>query len=192
VDTSNFNGNAIDLGTRISVGELTLKMNPNFRNTRHESFRYPTGRLLKLRGTIPDTEMRRPTARDQNGDPYLVVMKRGNSTGLTVGRANEIFSYVRNYYNDDLDTPETSKEWGILQFDSKSGAFLAEGDSGSVIVDGLGRIGGLLTSGAGATPVLDISYATAISFLLNRMKDNGLHEPNINPVLASKLTTGPT
>ncbi len=44
-----------------------------------------------------------------------------------------------------------SKEWGILPFDHRpGGAFSAQGESGSVVVDGAGRIGGILTSGAGA------------------------------------------
>ncbi len=74
-------------------------------------------------------------------------------------------------YEDDK--VETSKEWAILPRDSKSRAFSAKGDSGSVIVDGAGRIGGLLTSGAGSTPSSDpdVTYATPISFLLKRMQD---------------------
>ncbi|KAK0442869.1 hypothetical protein EV421DRAFT_551705 [Armillaria borealis] len=180
VNVSNFNGNAIDLGTHISASKFTRMMYPNPKNPR--SFMYPVDRLLRLQGTIPDEEMRHPPALDLNGDPCLMVIKRGNTTGLTVGRANNICSFAR-YYEDDK--AETSKEWAILPFDSKSGAFSAKGDSGSVIIDGLGRIGGFLTGGAGAMPSLDITYATPISFLLKRMQDNGLHKPNINPVLTT-------
>ncbi|SJL07900.1 uncharacterized protein ARMOST_11257 [Armillaria ostoyae] len=178
VNASNFNGNAIDLVTRISAGEFTFMMYPNPKN--RSSFKYPTDRLLRLQGTIPDEEMRHPPALDLND---LMVIKRGNGTGLTVGRANNICSFARNYYDDDK--AEISKEWAILPFDSKSGVFSDKGDSGSVIVDGRGRIGGLLTGGAGTTSSLDITYATPISFLLKRMQDNGLHRPNINPVLTA-------
>lgn len=149
-------------------------MCPNPRNA--HSFTYPGDRLLKLKGTIPDDEMRHPTTLDENNDPCLIVIKRGNTTNLTVGRANDICSYARIY--DDDDKAETSKEWAILPFDSKSGPFSAKGDSGSVVVDGLGRIGGLLTSGAGATPSFDITYATPIGFLLKRMQENGLNLVN--------------
>ena len=180
VNASNFNGNAIDLGTRIPVDEFTKMMYPDVRNP--PSFNYPDDRILKFRGTIPDDEMRRPRAFDQYGDPCLMVIKRGSATGLTIGRANDIVSYPRDYYSDG--SSKTSKEWAILPFDSKSGAFSAKGDSGSVIVDGLGRIGGLLTGGAGNTPSRDVTYATPISFLLKRMRENGLR-PNINPVLTA-------
>jgi hypothetical protein len=35
---------------------------------------------------------------------------------------------------------------------------------------------------------LDITYATPISFLLERMRDNGLRRPNVNPVLTDAFT----
>ncbi|KAJ6580227.1 hypothetical protein B0H10DRAFT_2235420 [Mycena sp. CBHHK59/15] len=178
VNASNFKGNAIDLGTRIPADEFTHMMYPNPRNV--HSFTYPGDRLLMLKGTIPDEEMCHPTAFDQNNDPCLMVIKRGNTTGLTVGRANDICSYARNYYDDDK--AKTSKEWAILPFNSKSGPFSDTGDSGSVIVDGLRCIGGLLTGGAGATPSSDITYATPISFLIMRMRANGIR-PNLNPIL---------
>ncbi|CAA7262377.1 unnamed protein product [Cyclocybe aegerita] len=176
VDASNFEGNAIDLGTRISSYNLTRMMNP--KPPHDHPFEYPFDRLVRLEGTIPDEEMRHPTVLDKNNEPCLMVLKRGNTTGLTVGRANNVFSYARNDY------AETSKEWAILPFDSKSHAFSKTGDSGSVIVDGLGRIGGLLTGGSSAKPSEDINitYATPISFLLKRMQENGLRELNVNPV----------
>ncbi|KAK0218117.1 hypothetical protein IW262DRAFT_1117502 [Armillaria fumosa] len=182
VDASNFRGNAVDLGTRIPQYEFIRMMDPTPQNAR--TFTYPIDRLLRLKGTIPDEEMRHPTALGQNNDPCLMVMKRGNTTGLTVGRANDICSYARYCYNGDI--AETSKEWAILPFDSKSGAFSDKGDSGSVIVDSQGRIGGLLTGGTvGVMPSFDLTYATPISFLLKRMQDNKLHEPNVIPVLTA-------
>jgi hypothetical protein len=181
VDTSNFGGNAIDLGTRIPFVKFIRMVCPNRQDT--YPYNYPLDRLLRVKDIMPDEEMRHLTALDEDNDPCLMAIKRGNTTGLTVGRANNIFSYARIYYNDNKT--ETSKEWAILPLDSKSGPFSAKGDSGSVIVDRLGRIGGLLTGGAGATSSLDITYATPISFLLKRMQENGLHEPNINPALAT-------
>ncbi len=182
VNASNFKGNAIDLGTRITAAEFNHMMYPNPQNC--HDFVYPSDRLLWLQGTIPDEEMRRLPALDQNNDPCLMVIKNGRTTGLTIGRANNICSYARHYYDGDIG--ETSKEWPILSFNSKSGPFSADGDSGSVIVDGQGRIGGLLTGGAaGVTLSVDITYATPISFLLRRMQENGFYKPNVSPVLTA-------
>ncbi len=79
---------------------------------------------------------------EESDNPCQVVVKRSNTTGLTVSRANVIFSHARDYYDDDK--AKTSKE-------------SAKGDSGSVILDGRGRIGSLLTGGAGATSSSDIT-----------------------------------
>ena len=127
--------------------------------------------------------MRKPTTLDKNGDPYLMVIKRGGITGLTIGRANNIYSYARNHSNDGNTT--ISKEWAILSFDSKPGTFSEEGDSGSIIVDGGGRIGGLLTGGAGAASSPNLTYATPIGFLLERMQERGIYKPNIDPILTA-------
>ena len=78
--------------------------------------------------------------------------------------------------------PRPAPEFAALPFNSKSGPFSDKGDSGSVIIDGLGRIGGLITSGAGRKGSPDVTYATPINFLLKRMQERGLN-PNIDPVL---------
>jgi hypothetical protein len=168
----NFLGNAIDLGTRISPGEFTAMMHPNIHDP--PSFIYPADRLLKFTGTIPDEEMLRPAA----NEACIMVIKSGNATGLTIGRANDICSYARIYPH-----PGVSREWAILPFDTKSGPFSDVGDSGSVVVDGQGRIGGLLTGGAGAAASLDITYATPVTFLLRRLKENGF-SANLYPQVA--------
>ncbi|EJD02803.1 uncharacterized protein FOMMEDRAFT_156149 [Fomitiporia mediterranea MF3/22] len=182
IDKSNFNGNAIYLG---AFEKFIHMLHVDFGLNSASSFEYPFDSLLKLHGTIPDEEMRYRTALDHDGLPCLMAIKRGISTGLTVGRANNIFSYVRNY--SDHDNPKTSKEWAILPRNSKSGAFSEKGDSGSVVVDRHGRIGGLLTGGArdmdSDLDSFDISYATPITFLLKRMSEQGLQDLNIDPVL---------
>jgi len=42
--------------------------------------------------------MRNPDMWDPNGKPCLVV-KSGNATGTTIGRANGVFSIIRDYFN---------------------------------------------------------------------------------------------
>ncbi|KAK0207623.1 hypothetical protein IW262DRAFT_1281921 [Armillaria fumosa] len=166
IDPSSFAGNIIDLGTKFSPHVLTSMMCPNPKNS--HNFEYPGDCLLSLQDTIKDEELRKPMMYDQNDERCIIVLKRGKTTGLTVGRANNIFSYLCNYSGDG----QISKEWAILPYDNKSGAFSAKGDSGSVIVDGAGRIGGLLTGGAGTKDSLDVTYATPIDFILKTIRDN--------------------
>jgi hypothetical protein len=148
----------------------------------HTTFRYPNDRLLKLRGIIPEKEMCNPSMLDHDGEQCLFVIKKGNRTNITIGQATGIFSYIREYFPNN--THHTSREWAILPYDSKSGAFSALGDSGAIIVDGLGRIGGLLTGGSGQTVSSDVTYATPFFWLMGRIQDNGFPQAHINPVMA--------
>lgn len=181
IDSTNFTGNAVDLGTTISIPELARRMCP--KDLR--SFKYPTNRLLKVMGTIPEDELRRPKMLDQNDAPCLTVLKRGNASGLTIGRANDVFSYVRNYY--DNGDARTSKEWAILGYDQKSRAFSEKGDSGVGVVDGEGRLGGMITGGTGRRITdsdFDITYATPVGFVLDTLKAYGF-EATVEATLAA-------
>nr|ODN97833.1 hypothetical protein L204_03257 [Cryptococcus depauperatus CBS 7855] len=61
-------------------------------------------------------------------------------------------------------------EWAVLSYDHKSRAFSAPGDSGAAAVDGLGRICGIITAGAGSTKRMDIAHVKPIGFLLKDIK----------------------
>jgi hypothetical protein len=180
LDSTNFVGNAIDLGTTIPVRVFKKWMHPRPANP--HSFTYPGDRLHRFHGTIPDEEMWKPDpkTRDHENDPVIMVIKRGQASGLTVGRLNTIRSLTRYYFKGEPG--EVSKEVTVLPRDSKSGAFSIPGDSGSAVVDGKGRLAGLLTGGAGATPVSDCTYVTSINFLLKRMALYGL-KANLSPSL---------
>jgi hypothetical protein len=166
IDIANFEGNIIDLGTKIQPDVFTRMMYTNLQNA--HTFEYPEDRLLRLKGTIPDQDMCHPPALDSNGEPCLMVVKHGNTTGLTIGRANDIRSCVCNYYEDG--TTDFSMEWAILPFDNKSGAFSAPGDSGAVVADGGGRIGGIITGGAGWTSAKDITYVMSINSVMEGVR----------------------
>jgi hypothetical protein len=169
INASNFYGNVIDLGTEMNPTDFTIRMYPNDHN--HTHLKYPTDRLLKLHGTISVDEMRHPQMVDKEGEKCIMVLKNGGRTGRTMGRANNVFSYTRYCFENNPGI--ISKEWAILPANSRSGPFSALGDSGSVIVDGGGRFGGLLTGGGGATETSDITYATPISFVLERLEAFG-------------------
>jgi hypothetical protein len=70
-----------------------------------------------------------------------------------------------------------SKEWAVISLDKASGGFSAKGDSGSVVVDGLGRIVGMITGGSGATETSDVTFVTPIDFIMEIIHN---HEPFAN------------
>ena len=142
-------------------------------------FEYPDDRLLRLNGIISDELMRAPDMLDLDGEPCSLVVKNGTATNATLGCANGAFSIVREY-SMNTDTHSTSMEWAIVNYDSESGAFSEPGDSGAIIADIRGRIGGLLTGGAGKTKSSDLTYATPFWWLLRRMKAGGLPDVNLN------------
>jgi hypothetical protein len=84
--------------------------------------------------------MRAPDMRDSHGEPCLLVVTRGNAIGTTLGCANGIFPIVRDYFSD-MSINQTSMEWEIINYDSKSDVFSEPGDSSSIIADICGHIG---------------------------------------------------
>ncbi|KAL6303949.1 hypothetical protein BKA93DRAFT_785418 [Sparassis latifolia] len=180
VDSTNFVGNVIDLGTTIPVDKLTAWMIPHSANP--PSFEYPGSRLLESYGTISDEEMWKssPKTLDHDNDPCIMVIKRGYASDLTVGRLNAIRSFTRVYFKGQPG--QMSKEVAVLPRNYKSGAFSRPCDSGSAVVDGKGRFAGLLTGGAGVTEESDCTYLTSINFLLKRMLEHGL-KANLSPSL---------
>jgi hypothetical protein len=133
-----------------------LKMYPH--PAARASFKYPRGHLLQLQDVVKENELRHPTMLDVNGEKCLIVVKRSNSTGMTIGRATGLMSFVREYHEDGIH--ETSMELAIYSYGHKDGAFSAPGDSGSIIADGKGRIVGLLTGSTGLRDSTDVTYAS--------------------------------
>jgi hypothetical protein len=139
-------------------------MYPNPRNSD-----YPGDHLLGLRGIITDEEMRNPTMYDQNNDPRIMAIKRGRTTGLAVGRANDTLSYTRNYLSDnDFGVPRS----GLFCPSTRGPASSLPRATQAVVVDGAGRTGGVLTGGGGTTDSSDLSYVTPIDFVLKIIRGN--------------------
>ncbi|KAI0290306.1 hypothetical protein BC826DRAFT_1027636 [Russula brevipes] len=153
IDPDSFTGNVIDLGNKYTPDVLTPMMRPNHRDA-------------------PDfDEMRNPNVDNWSWCNGILVLKRGGATGLTVGRALNFFAYARKYVGDNDDTI-VSKEWAVISED-ESTVFSAPGDSGSAVVDGAGRIGGIITSGCGYLDEFDsregqtdVTYVTPIDFVM--------------------------
>ena len=154
------------IGNNISAAEFTSKMHPHVQA--RSSFTYPRGGLMQLKDIVKESELRNPEMCDANGEPCLLVVKNGNKTGVTLGRATGIESFVREYLDNGICT--TSMELAIHPFSHKDGAFSAPGDSGSVIADANGRIVGILTGGSGKNDSTDVTYATPYYWVDERIK----------------------
>ena len=111
--------------------------------------------MLRLSGVIPEAELH----------TRMTVLKRGKGTKLTLGLSSPVQSYVRT--TERVGT--YSREWPIYGHDG--GAFAAGGDSGAIVVDRSGRIGGIVTAGQvdGEVDGADITYVTPMWWLLERM-----------------------
>ena len=152
-------------------------MHPNPKNPPNLNFKFPENRLLPLRGTVGLDELHKPTTYDEHGNRCLLVLKNGKSTGLTVGRANSLMSITRQL--SPCGTKYlTAHQWAIFPYDDDSGPFAAEGDSGAAVVDGAGRIAGIINSanGAGVWHGMGhgLTYVTPIDAVMKVIKD---HEP---------------
>jgi hypothetical protein len=113
--------------------------------------------------------MKDPDMEDAAQEPCFIVFKSGPITGTTMGRANAVKSVGREWDAAHKEATATSIEWCIINHD-KGKAFSMPGDSGSIIADIRGRVGGLLTAGAGMTDSTDMSYATPYEWLIKRIQ----------------------
>ncbi|KAF5357685.1 hypothetical protein D9758_007489 [Tetrapyrgos nigripes] len=168
INWATFPGNKIYLGHTISPADFIRKMNPHPQG--QSRFRYPTDGMLQIKSIVKDNEIRHSMELDSNGENCFLVVKNGASTGVTIGRATGIKSFVR--HNNDYGIEKTSIEIAVYSYNKKDGAFSAPGDSGSIVVDGEGRIVGLLTAGASRTSTesTDVSYLTPYWWIEEQIK----------------------
>ncbi|KIH87724.1 hypothetical protein SPBR_08923 [Sporothrix brasiliensis 5110] len=143
----------------------------------------PADGMMRLRGIIPLREQRgahilHPWTTMCQDDSRPIVFKRGRSTGITVGLALDIQSTTRAYLREGIMEQE-SYEWAIIHASGidknrepakKIQSFTEAGDSGSVVFDITGRIGGLVVRGTNHAmrhlQGYDITYATPMEHLL--------------------------
>ncbi|KAL4062451.1 hypothetical protein V8B97DRAFT_2026757 [Scleroderma yunnanense] len=151
IDWDAFKGNVIDL----DVPPPTV----------HTSFKYLHGCLLPLWNVVKECKLHHPTMLDTNGELCLIVVKNGNSTSVTIGRATCTMFFVQEYFKDG--THETSMELAIYPYSHKDGAFSTLGDSGSIIADSKGGIVGLFTGSASQADSTDVTYATPFYWLFD-------------------------
>jgi hypothetical protein len=180
LDANNYRGSTINIGTKYTRQEFMDRV--CLRHTTPTSFKFPANRLVTLRDQVPESALVRPPMLDNMNDPCLVVFKNGAKTGTTIGKANNVSSYTRNYFAGQY---QESREWAVIPTDRHSGAFSTKGDSGSCVADVYQGIGGILTGGAGATESSDVTYITPISFIMKILHDSKRFQyAHSNPDLA--------
>ena len=140
------------LGAKYSSGELTDMFYP-LHNSR-TVFKFPPNRQLKVTGIVTRERLANPDCFDSNNEPCLIVLKDGGTSDLTVGK----YAGLEAYLCDDLG--QESIELAIYNYNKQSGDFSAKGDSGSLIVDGMGNMVGILHSGMPKGASNHITYAT--------------------------------
>ncbi|KAF7795267.1 hypothetical protein EIP86_006420, partial [Pleurotus ostreatoroseus] len=131
VSKLNFICNMIDLRS-VDSFVLTQWMSPDPANPLFS--KYLLNGVLCFSGVVSDQEMLKPSSltKDQDDDPGIMVLKNGNTTGLTVGRLNTIRSFVRRDWKGQ--SSEQSKEIAVLPRaelprSSEPGVFSEPGDS---------------------------------------------------------------
>jgi hypothetical protein len=189
VDTNKINidtfcPNVLDLGFEFTPEKLNSLMYPIVDLENPPSFQYPEDRLLQIHGVVSDTELQNPSDKDENGNPCIIVLKRGKTTGLTVGCVNNLNSFVRTYWKDG--TADTSMELPVFGHKSKNEPFSEPGDSGSIVVDGKGHVIGIITGGVGFTTSSDVTYVAPAEFIFNQIRGHKIN-PNINFTLKATM-----
>jgi hypothetical protein len=120
-------------------------------------FKYSKDCLLTLRGIITGKLMHNSNMWDKVGKPCLLVVKNGNATSTTISHTNSIFSIIYDYFKD-MSINQTSIEWRILNYDSKSEVLSECGNLGLAIANICGHIGGMLTGSFGNTKSFNMTY----------------------------------
>ncbi|KAK4688739.1 hypothetical protein P7C73_g1370, partial [Tremellales sp. Uapishka_1] len=185
-----------DLTTRREMGQGTSRpeLLDNLEDIRHSSLSYdrgselfqlPADRTIRIRDIIKVEELNAPTTydfrRDKDGQPtdryqHLKVMKNGMRTNITFGRGNNVMSLVRNspwHIGTNSSDTATAWEWPIFA-DEPSLIFALQGDSGAAVVDGRGRIGGMIVGGSAEnrdpTSQCFLVYATPAETIFEHLK----------------------
>ncbi|GBE89876.1 hypothetical protein SCP_1702020 [Sparassis crispa] len=180
-----FEGNVVDLGSKFSAPELTAMFYPVAGGA--TTFKYPSGRKLKISGCASKEDLAVPAEFDIQGERCLMVGKDGNTTDLTVGRYAGLESFTFNAAG------VVSRELAIYNSGNKAvEVFSAKGDSGSLVWhmrDGKAYIVGQLHSGhnKGGSTSNHVTYCTPGWWLLAEIKKkykNAVFYPETWPVRA--------
>lgn len=106
----------------------------------------------------------------------VTVFKRGAKTGQTVGTVNPVKSVTRTLVKGDK-TEYTVDTLAVTVVGLPETPFSMEGDSGSAVIDEQGRV--LAMVWGGPPDRSDLTYATPIEFIFDRMRQLYGLEPSL-------------
>ncbi|TFY58859.1 hypothetical protein EVG20_g7997 [Dentipellis fragilis] len=191
LDATNYHGNSIGLGTKYTPSQFLDKI--DLHPAYPAPLEFPINHIVTLQDQVPESALAKPPMLDANYTRCMPVFKNGAKTGTTIGRANRVSSYTRNFFAGQY---HESREWPVIPTDEflhpigrekYSGPFSAEGDSGSCVADVCSRVGGIITGGAydpNTTDSADVTYFTPISFIMKVLHGTKRFEhAHLNPVL---------
>jgi hypothetical protein len=87
---------------------------------------------LSDRLSLSESALISPPMLDNMNNSCLIVFKNGAKMGMTIGKANNVSTYTRNYFAGQY---QKSRQWPFVPTDKHLGMFSAKGDSGSCVAD---------------------------------------------------------
>ncbi|KAI0292289.1 hypothetical protein BC826DRAFT_1019683 [Russula brevipes] len=167
IDEETFLGNKVFVGGKFTPGDLAELMYPHHED--RATYRVLDDSLLQAYGVVSAAEISNPTHLDANGQPCLIVVKNGGTTGTTLGCANGLPSVQRSI-RDHGTIKQDSLEIAVVFYGKGHGKFSDPGDSGAIVLTREGKILGMLTSGAGPTDETDVTYLTPFWWVLEQIQ----------------------
>jgi hypothetical protein len=126
--------------------------------------------LLQAFDVVTADEITNQKHRDAGGEPVLIGIKHGATTGTSLCRVNGLESVKRTYPEHGIDEQD-SLEIAVVYYGEGHGRFSEKGDSGSIVLTRDGKILGMLTGGTGPTDEIDVTYVTPFWWLLQLIKE---------------------
>ncbi|KAJ7572147.1 hypothetical protein C8J56DRAFT_1009222 [Mycena floridula] len=155
---THFRGNVLSLGPEIPRDAFVAMMY----NCIDEG-------LLPVNDMLTASNIKNPNSKNLIRDHIRRVIKHGFTTKTTVGTLSGFMSHVR--WSISLGRHCDTIKMAILPHDKASRPFSKGGDSGSLIVDTLGRAVALFTGGAGVSNSSDITFGTPMEWVWELIKD---------------------
>ncbi|KAH6911548.1 hypothetical protein BKA70DRAFT_1268047 [Coprinopsis sp. MPI-PUGE-AT-0042] len=180
-DWENFKGNSFFVGDGVNfkTGNISRWFNsmyPDCDQSGSGKRIIPYDGVIQVTSVVPAQELQNPTRKDAHGNLCFPVLKNGNASGsgTTFGWLNGLETLVHYHMPGGVDFTAIEATFLANDPDENSWcAFSRDGDSGSTIIDGEGRIVAMIHGGSGSSIFErhDLTYATPFHLLQKRIKE---------------------